>query len=203
MKTKDLIKKLQEADPSGEEQCCIENSDIWDVIVEPAYYDGALVVIHERNEDNMPLKGKRVRTGNKVNITPITMQDAIEYDTFQVEYSNEDDKKRYEKIDIEHRRVYKRIDFEVEQRIFASWVFMKIQSLQLIPLSWVERIRETANKFYSENRGPDVDGKVIRSKIWKKSEGWADKLETIWDELIYVEWDNYSRIIIRFKEQNI
>lgn len=40
MKTKELIRKLQEADPTGEEECVIGNQDILYVERLPAYYDG-------------------------------------------------------------------------------------------------------------------------------------------------------------------
>lgn len=44
MKTKELIKKLMEADPSGEIECCINNLDIHFVRLDPASYVGALQV---------------------------------------------------------------------------------------------------------------------------------------------------------------
>lgn len=43
MKTKELIKLLQQEDPSGEEEVCIDNQPVWYVQRMPAYYDGTLV----------------------------------------------------------------------------------------------------------------------------------------------------------------
>ena len=51
MKTKDLIKMLKEADPTGEEEVCIDNQPVWFVQRMPAYYDGRLV----RYEPPLPL----------------------------------------------------------------------------------------------------------------------------------------------------
>ena len=45
MKTSELIRLLQEADPSGEVECCIDNHDIYSVELWPAFYDGALEIL--------------------------------------------------------------------------------------------------------------------------------------------------------------
>ena len=45
MKTKELIKRLQEADPSGETDVCVGNEDILFVAREPGYYDGCFQVL--------------------------------------------------------------------------------------------------------------------------------------------------------------
>jgi len=45
MKTKELIRRLNEADPSGEIECCVGNADIYYVSKEPAYWDGCLQVL--------------------------------------------------------------------------------------------------------------------------------------------------------------
>ena len=45
MKTNELIRQLQEADPSGEEQVSVGNVAIWDVSKEPSYYDGCQQVL--------------------------------------------------------------------------------------------------------------------------------------------------------------
>ncbi len=42
MKTKELIRRLQEADPEGEFECCVDNEDIHFLEVIPGYYDGRL-----------------------------------------------------------------------------------------------------------------------------------------------------------------
>jgi hypothetical protein len=41
VKTKDLVKALQELDPSGETECFVENQDIYFAELLPAYYDGS------------------------------------------------------------------------------------------------------------------------------------------------------------------
>ena len=44
MKTSELIRQLQEADPNDEAECCVDNEDIHFLEVIPAYYDGRLQV---------------------------------------------------------------------------------------------------------------------------------------------------------------
>ena len=80
MKTKKLIRLLKEADPSGEEECCVENLDIFSVEPWPAHYDGRLQVL-SRDPKIKPFYnvtgGKYVATGTKIMITPLSIEDAI------------------------------------------------------------------------------------------------------------------------------
>ncbi len=68
MKTKDLIKHLQEIDPKGEFEVCIENADIEYLDVLPAYYDGRITVITERDEHMRSLKSEVTGSGTKINL---------------------------------------------------------------------------------------------------------------------------------------
>lgn len=192
MKGKELIRQLQEADPTGEIEVCIGNADVWDVTVLPAYYDGALHVI-ERDAENRPMRGRRVRSGEKVSLGSISIEDCADYDDFTIEYATEADRQRYEKCDLERKRRDHEINFTVEMEFFADWVFLKIQAIKPIPLGWVDRIKAAAEEFYRKHRGPDVDGKAIKSREWPNS-SYADKLHEIWDETVIVNWDEYSRI---------
>ena len=79
MKTKELIRQLQEADPSGEIEVCVGNIDIHFVERLPAYYDGRLEVL-KRDEDceyyNI-IGGEFVAEGDKVMINTLMIEDAI------------------------------------------------------------------------------------------------------------------------------
>lgn len=68
MKTNDLIKLLQEADPTGEFEVCIENSDIERYDILPAYYDGRISVIKERDKHFRPLRTEVTGSGTKLNL---------------------------------------------------------------------------------------------------------------------------------------
>ena len=68
MKTNELIKLLQEVDPKGEFEVCIENSDIESYDILPAYYDGRISVIKERDEHFHPLRTEVTGSGTKLNL---------------------------------------------------------------------------------------------------------------------------------------
>lgn len=80
MKTKELIRRLQEADPSGEVECCVGNLDILFVSKEPAYYDGRLQVL-ERDASKEPyynvVGAKIVGSGAKMQIHTLSIEDAL------------------------------------------------------------------------------------------------------------------------------
>lgn len=79
MKTKDLIKALQEADPSGELYCCVGNEDIFTVHVDPAYWDGRqqILILDENNEYYNVIGAKVTSEGHKVVIRTHSIEDAI------------------------------------------------------------------------------------------------------------------------------
>jgi hypothetical protein len=194
MKTKELIQMLQEADPSGEEQCCINNADIWDITVEPAYYDGSLNVI-EFDEDRRPLRGRRVRSGKKVNLTPICIGDCLEYPNFTIVYADDADRQRNETWDVEARRQNDQIEIDIDREYFVNWVFMKIQTIRKVPVGWIDRIKKAASDFYDANGfGPDNPFTVVR-----EGRSYHDCREEYFESAFFVNWDDYSRIIIERK----
>lgn len=194
MKTKELIRQLNEADPSGELECCIGNGDIVYVDVLPSYYDGALQVI-ERNEDGHPVSGRRIRTGQKVLLEPMFIRDALESSSFKVEYADDADRKRYEHYDEEYRRHHKEIDIRVDRRGFCEWAFRKFQQIRPVPLGWVKRLKKAARDFYDEcYAGPDNPLTPVRP-----GRCYHDMRDEFWEENISVEWDEYSRIKIARK----
>lgn len=79
MKTKELIRLLQETDPSGEEHCCVDNIDIVSINKTPAYYDGCReeVIL---NESGDPISAKIIREGYKINISTLSIQDLLYMD---------------------------------------------------------------------------------------------------------------------------
>lgn len=79
MKTKDLIRRLQEADPSGEIECCVGNVDILFVSHEPAYYDGRMQVLirDEKCKYYNVIGAKYVENGYKIQIHAHSIEDAL------------------------------------------------------------------------------------------------------------------------------
>lgn len=79
MKTKELIRQLNEADPTGENECVVNNVDIFFVSHEPAYYDGrAEMLIRDETNKYYNVVGAKVRcNGTKIQIHLHSIEDAI------------------------------------------------------------------------------------------------------------------------------
>jgi hypothetical protein len=81
MKVKELIRRLQEADPTGEIEACVGNIDIHFVSREPAYYDGRLEVLKRdpaRTGRCYDICGAEIRNdGQKVQIHTLSIREAI------------------------------------------------------------------------------------------------------------------------------
>jgi hypothetical protein len=76
MKTKELIRLLQEQDPSGELECCVYNVDIHCVECLPAFYDGSLQVLkrdHSKNPYYNVIGAAYVDQGHKIVIKPLSI----------------------------------------------------------------------------------------------------------------------------------
>jgi len=80
MKSKELIRQLQEIDPSGEMQVVSGECDIFILETNPAYYDGKLVTLI-RDKSKLPfydIIGIKVKTeGKKINLKFMSAEDVI------------------------------------------------------------------------------------------------------------------------------
>jgi hypothetical protein len=79
MKTKEVIRLLQECDPSGEEEVLVGNHSLFDIMMEPAYYDGsAQILIRDETNPYYNVIGARwTNEGNKVVITAFGIEEAL------------------------------------------------------------------------------------------------------------------------------
>lgn len=81
MTTGELIKMLQEADPSGELPVCVGNHDVYFVQNLPAYYDGPLQqLVHDESKrgECWSIVGAKITTrGMKVDIVPLSIREAM------------------------------------------------------------------------------------------------------------------------------
>jgi len=85
MKTKELIKQLQENDPDGETEVCVHNTPIVYVDNLPAYYDGPLQILFRdpelENKSCYSVVGaKFARSGRKIVIHTWGIDDAVQDD---------------------------------------------------------------------------------------------------------------------------
>jgi hypothetical protein len=196
MKTKDLIAELQEADPSGELEVCVENVDIFTVTTEPAYWDGRLQVL-KRDEAKKPyydvVGGKYTSKGSKVVISPMSITDLLWSDPdAEIDYSevgNPDSAERYRKSDDETRKASRDVELKVEMDAFYRWVKRKAEEVrpggedcrhssdyafEKLGLSPKDPVKELPTK-------TDKDGYT-----WHAS--WNDRREAMWDDTLEVYW---------------
>ena len=103
MKSKELIRRLQDVDPSGEVECCVGNEDIYFLDYMPAYYDGRLqFLIHdpEKIDKSWSITGAEIRSrGYKIEIKSMGIYDILWDDIdLKVTYDSESSRNQYEKV---------------------------------------------------------------------------------------------------------
>ena len=212
MKTKELIRQLQEADPSGELECCVGNADIFFVDVEPAYWDGCLQVL-KRDPAKAPyydvVGAKYTSKGNKVVVRPLSIRDAIlDDENLPVEFDVGDSwQERYQQFVQKHREETKKINQEVEKGTFIEYIRRRFAE-QYSEEFDNEEVTRAAIEFYDANLDykdplpPDIlhlqvpmkmDGK--ESMVWAS---WNDRRKIQWDREIALDFDG-SKMVLKKK----
>lgn len=121
VKTKELIKQLQEVDPSGELHACVGNVDIHFVSLEPAYWDGRQeILMRDESEQFYNIIGAKITSeGNKVQIHTLSIDDAIFNNPglpVDIDVTNEEWEKRYKQAVLKWRREAVEIWEEIETK---------------------------------------------------------------------------------------
>lgn len=181
MKTKKLIELLQKEDPSGEMECCVGNSDIAGMYIEPAYWDGCMQVL-KREEDGGIVGGKYCSEGAKLVIHPLSIFDAIfDNENLPVEYDSEYSKRHYESRVEEYRKKTNSICNGIEKDLFIEYM-----SARLGPYGDFdeEEIKQVASEFYDANMDykDEMPKDIIQTKT---AEGWGAS----WNERRKKQWD--------------
>ena len=121
MKTKTLIELLNKADPSGEEECCVDNKDILFLESVGSYYDGRRqTLIRDENETKYyNVKGVKITgEGTKIQIHTHSVYDFLMCnEDGVVETDNERDKERVE----DFRKLMKKIDDDFALNTFVEY----------------------------------------------------------------------------------
>lgn len=194
MKTKDLIKELQKADPSGETHAAIGNSDIMCVERLPAYYDGSLQVI-SYNEKGYPVSAKYHRKGEKVSITSWAISDIIgDRQNFEIDYSelHETTRESTKKWHDEIRDWHKKLDLQLELENFYKFVRNKIKDIEFDDK---EQLKAVADKFYTISNMSPKDPFPANYPIYNIS--YIEKRQRQWEETIDVTLNAYTLRISR------
>ena len=121
MKTKELISRLLELDPSGNTEVCIANLDINAIWPSEAYYDGRLERI-VKDENGEIIGCKYVSRGIKINIDPISIEEClVDNPELPIDFSESDEylvdslKKKVERWREESRIINREIKTRLRQ----------------------------------------------------------------------------------------
>jgi hypothetical protein len=117
MKTKELIKMLQEADPTGEEEVSVGNIGVWHVTREPAYWDGCQQVLKlDPDAEYYNVIGAEIRgKGDKIVINDLSIRSAFWNRTdMPVTYDGEYAERNYKEHVEEWRK--EAIDFKASRK---------------------------------------------------------------------------------------
>lgn len=203
MKTKELIRLLQEIDPEGETECCIANHDIYYLDKLPAYWDGILEIL-QRDPSKAPYYdicgAKYTSKGYKINIRSLSITDAIGNDTkLKIDYSelgNEDKAKAFEEADNKTRILQSDIELKCEFWLFTEWAKNTAQKISNDTEALLNKARiffdehlninDPIPKDISELTTLDKNGKTR----WNLS--YKDKRFLQWTRQIQLSFDGYD-----------
>lgn len=203
MKTKELIRRLQEADPSGDIECCVGNVDVFYVENMPAYYDGTLQVL-TRDPAKAPyydvVGGSYVRQGRKINIVTLAISSVLDDPDVIIDYSqigHEDLVKRYKDSDDKTREQWKNIHVESEWSLFQQWAKTKAAEISGDPVCMF-----SARQWFDGNIDPKSP---LKAAVPKKDEkhgysfipSYCDRRKEEWDETVTISTDGMDWIFSR------
>lgn len=120
MKTKELIALLQKEDPSGELECCVDNSPIMFISRLPAYYDGILrKLILDENDSVSGIKF--ISSGFKIKLQLYDYDDLIADDPDAViDFSECSHPTHYKEIIDKHIAESKEVHTQINEKITRS-----------------------------------------------------------------------------------
>jgi hypothetical protein len=201
MKSKELIRLLQEEDPTGEVEVCVQNVDIHCLTTEPAYWDGSLQVL-SRDKSKEPYYnitgGKYVRSGSKIVIHPLSIRDVIFWhpDEAVVDYSdfNTHSVERVKEADEKTRQAGRDLEKKSEMDGFFAWA--KKAAVSVNPeLPDMEELRDVTDYFFEQNLSPNEPLKELPAKPDKDGYLWhpsiVERRESGWNDRFEVRWTGY------------
>ena len=203
MKTKELIKRLQEADPSGEEEVTVGNTDIMFVQNLPSYYDGCQqVLIRDEKEKYYNVVGGKVRANDrKITINLHSLKDAIyENPELPIEYDSWHSNSSYKKSHKNTRKLARDIDYKLGLENFITFVKNRV------PAMMEEKINKSAKEFYDRNfknkfrEEPPSYETEEEDKIGVYASRY-DREQTFWNENIIVHIDFNKEVIIEMLDE--
>ena len=196
MKSKEVIRQLQEADPSGEAEVCVNNEDIHFINREAAYWDGCLQVLvrDESKKDCYNIIGVRyVSDGDKISIHTLGVGDVLLDDSdAPIDYSglNESQAARYRESDEREREENRQMCRKLELDLFLQWADDKVKA-GYPPLK-AYFLQAAAEEFFDRNISPKDP--LPPAEPRKEKDGLAypsynDRRRGQWDDTVRIGWD--------------
>lgn len=117
MKTKELIELLQKEDPSGEIECCVDNSPIMFISCQPAYYDGTLrKLILDENGSVVGIKF--ITSGSKIRLQLYDYDDLIADDPDAIiDFTECSNPRSYKEIVDKQRSESREVHAQINEKI--------------------------------------------------------------------------------------
>ena len=196
-----------EIDPTGEEECCVNNHDIHFVSIDPAYWDGKLQVLNRdpNNKYYNIIGAKYVTSGYKVCINTLSIENAICNDPdLPIDYSecgSEETAQNYKENDDKTRQKIKDISKQIELKLFCEWATNKANEMT----GSKEDLVFAATEFFNENLSPNdpIPKEIIETTTKTRDDGWVEhasyntRRKLYWDLVIKIEYDgldwNFSK----------
>ncbi len=156
MKTKELIRRLQKEDPSGELEVSVGNEDIHFVHRAEGYWDGCqqILVRNEEKKYYNIIGGRYNSSKTKVVIRTLSFHDAISNNpSFTVDYSDLSEQKAvsYEQSNEDHRKTVQKIRYEIELEHFVKHCKKRAGEIS----SDVNGLEDVCKIFFDKNISPD------------------------------------------------
>lgn len=168
MKTKELIRILQELDPSGEVEVNAGGGDIYSAETLPAYWDGALNVLI-RDPSKSPyydvIGMEEIRGGDKIRLNIMSLDDVI--------FDDEDDKgiykgsENFQKMVEHYRNQRENITRNSDLSLFTDFCHSEFSlDKDSQEIKWFFNTYEKTIR--SARKGPTGESKSVKDSMFEK-----------------------------------
>jgi hypothetical protein len=197
MKSKELIKQLQELDPTGEIEVGCGNHDIWYAERMPAYYDGRFQLLlrdPKLTGKCFDIIGARyVSRGDKIKLVSMGVADVLwDNPDAVVEYPFGEE--CYRKTDEATRQASRDVELKCDMDFFRAWVAKKTEQIRpgensggsadyhykRLGLSPKDPVKDLPPR--KEKLSPKDDKEY---EVWPS---WNERQEAMWDDTLEVYW---------------
>jgi len=179
MKTKEVIRQLLEADPTGEEEVSVGNCDIYYVDSIPSYYDGnQKILIRDESKNCYNVVGVKVReAGRKIVINTLSLEDALYTDpNLPVDLSELSpvSRQRYEEFLENTRKEVEEMEVSLHKLSFTQWAekVLKVDKLSETQHQNVMNSYDELGLYHKDSDGFSSIGSSIRDK---ENADWSEK----------------------------